>query len=228
MIIAESFTCTPFVDGAKTMATCDIPTSWLDYLGPLATGLAALTAIITLVALLMDSRRRSRPYIEAKLEAGFWGDGAADLIIQNFGTTPARDIVVKCKELDKATTDMAKALRDYFAKHRILRPGERIRLIWNYQPEGTVLEDGSPIAKGTDIPALTTLNITYRRQKLNGKPAEFFEPYKETFHLDASFKSVAPVIVGLPNPKDKAITEDHKDIRKGFELIARQIGELRR
>ncbi len=231
MITAETFECFPLNGGTKSMVICELPIqslSWLDYLGPIATASAALAAIVTLMALFTDSRRRSRPYIEAKLEVGFWGDGSADLIIENFGTTPARDITVTCDELEAATTNTAKELKRYFSKHRILRPGERIRLIWNNQPEGSVMESGLLVDPRTDIPELTTLKVAYRRQNLKGNPAKLFTPYREVFHLDASFKSVVPVTVGLPDRDNGDMTENHKDLRKGIELIARQIGELRR
>lgn len=204
--------------------------SWLDYLGPIATGVAALIAIITLAILITDSRRRSRPYIEARLEVGFWGDGAADLVLQNVGTTPARELSVKCEELNQATTKTAMELKRYFKKNRILRPGERIRLIWHYDlPRGRQEEDGIPIERLNDIPAVSTLNVTYRRQKINGKPTEHVKPYRETFNLDASFKSVSPVMTGLPDIKSSNLESRlHKDMRQGLELIARQISELRR
>lgn len=231
MITATTFECTAkdadSLSSIKCTAPGNLPT-WLEYIGPIFTALAALVALITLVVLLVDSNRRSRPYLEAKLEAGFWGLGSADLIMINSGTTPAREIEIACKELDEATSATAMELKRYFSKNRILRPGERIRLVWNHQPEGVSFESGKLVDPLKDIPEIATLNISYRGQKLNGSPTRFSKPYRETFHLDATFKSVSPSATGLPDRDAKDMSKNHKDIRQGFELIARQISELRR
>lgn len=244
MITAESIACTStieppsyvaFIREWATTLSCDLPDktaldAFLELLAPLGTGLAAIVAVVSLILLVRDSGRRTRPYVEAKLEVGFWGQGAVDLIISNSGVTPARITKVECAQLGDKTTEVAGNLKKFFSKGYSLMPGERIRLIWDFRPEEhSVFEGGVKIDPEKDVPPEATLVIHYAAQKSNGQATKLLQRYRSTFNLDTSFKAVVPMLTGLPDvKKGEDVSGVHRDMRRGFELLATQIGELRR
>lgn len=57
--------------------------------------LGVIFAVLNLMKLASDSRERTRPYIALEPRLGVHLDGAIDLVVTNYGQSPAHNVVLK-------------------------------------------------------------------------------------------------------------------------------------
>jgi hypothetical protein len=112
---------------------------WFDYygdgLGAMAGIAAAIVAIVALVSAAFDTRARSQPMVTAELRPAVNNDQAAELVLTNLGSTPARDVTIRFEpELDlPADSDQRFAqfiVRRYSSPIPVLNPGQAMSNIW--------------------------------------------------------------------------------------------------
>lgn len=143
---------------------------------------AIITAIIAIVALgstARDSRERSRPMIFAMFREAEHSDSSFELVVKNFGTSAARDLVV---EFDPPLTeeDRKDELTDFVAKRYdkpipLLPPGSELTNTWwggGISPGG-----GSELTNRLNTPDEVAVSVSYKGNR--------FRRYRDKFSLSA-------------------------------------------
>ena len=160
---------------------------WLvDLLGPYAGVISALataaTAVIAIVALgstARDSRERSRPMIFAMFREAEHSDSSFDLVVKNFGTSAARDLVV---EFDPPLTEEERKdeLTDFVAKRYdnpipLLPPGSELTNTW--WGGGITPGGGNELTNQLNTPDEVAVSVSYKGNR--------FRRYCDKFTLSA-------------------------------------------
>ncbi|HEY9264220.1 MAG TPA: hypothetical protein VIQ11_06420 [Mycobacterium sp.] len=158
----------------------------------LATVVAAIVAVITLLGLRADSQERTRPLVTAGLERPptVGENTGLDLVLRNNGATAARDVRVelgpqpliieedpeKVKDLRKR--EAAQWLVDYFAQPITTLPaGRRIRANYYWVEDDPA--DRNKRRNAHPLPDQFTVKISYREQESRGLRRLFRRPAKE-------------------------------------------------
>jgi hypothetical protein len=178
--------------------------------GALATAAAALVAIVTLLALKSDSRDRTRPVMGAYLQRHPLSHGTSELIVTNYGSTPACEVQVTFDPpLPKLEGAEAAGKITPFLEKRydqvIPTIAPRMELINVYTVQGDRNDE--------PVPADFTITFTYADAK--GRR------YKDAYRLTVETLRNAT----NTNPSDKPDGSDlPKRAVQAVEAIARGIG----
>lgn len=142
-----------------------------DGLGAIAGIAAALVAMAALVSAAFDSRARSQPMVTAELRPAVDNDQAAELVLTNLGTTPARGVTVRFEpEIvlpDNVDQRFAQFIvRRYSSPTPVLNPGQKLSNIWwsGKDVGAEMLVNREPLPDGI------TVYVSYRgrgRRRLN-------------------------------------------------------------
>jgi len=171
------------------------------------TFLVAVAAAIVALVQVIEARRtrdeQSRPYVVAYLVMDRF---LLDLVIKNFGTTPARNVrVVPSKDMHRVTAQNAAIdLIRVFDSMPVLVPGQEWRTFFD---SGHDLAQAQAAGNSHEIYSVTITCDDWR-----GRPVR-----AETFELD--WHQFEAIIYGTP----KTI----EDVAKGVEKIADELHNLR-
>ncbi|GAA1223317.1 hypothetical protein [Rhodoglobus aureus] len=146
----------------------------------LAAVVTAAIAIFALRSTANDSRERSRPIVLAYFRLSPHNDSAFDLVVRNFGTSAASDIVVKSDPPFGPTESndrMVNALEERYEKPvPLLPPGSEITNVW------WALDFTAPNKSGKNrysTPDEAVMTITYKGNR--------FRRYKGRIKLDTNW-----------------------------------------
>lgn len=159
-----------------------------------------------------DSRASVRPYIFAELVPGLWGTDSCDLRIQNFGKTPARNLVIDASSWPEGDEEFSTKLRKFCQTPRTVPPGASHRLIWH--ADG--LTEGDAFDKGERV----TITLTYGDD--NGGR------WSEDYQIEIAMMQVEPA----PNQGSENVGQGTvkilKDINHALRAMNVHIGSSRR
>jgi hypothetical protein len=174
-----------------------------------------------------DSEDRTRPYVGMDVVPSIAGGGSFDLVIENFGRTTARNILISLENSDfgaqSQDDSVGPALARVFAEPFDLAPGARRRLFWhlpddpNAQPRGV---------KGA--PAADTVIATYQWQPGNDREGQHYE---ERYPYDLTdWPTIIPrPFTGAQAQGSSDDTNKHlRNIAHGVRAVAHHAGEQHR
>lgn len=160
----------------------------------------------------LDSKAAVRPYVYASLVPGLWGAASCDLKVENFGKTPARELVILASSWPDDADDHLDRLKRFLETPRTLPPGAAYRLIWSHSQPSDVDSD---FGQGEVV----DITLTYRDD--NG--GEWSEPYT----CDVAMMDIEPA----PNegatstgPQGNALN----NINNALRALNVHVGSLRR
>ncbi|NNM44591.1 hypothetical protein [Knoellia koreensis] len=179
--------------------------------GALATLAAAVVAIMTLLALRRDSQDRTRPVMGAYLQAHPLSHGTSELVVTNYGPTPARDVrVIFDPPLPKLEGAEARGKITPFLEKRYdqviptVAPGMKLINVY------TVMGDQN------DEPVPNSFTISFSYTDMRGRTR-----YKDAYPLSVETLRNST----STSPSDKPGGSDiPKRTAKALEAIARGIG----
>jgi len=186
-----------------------------------STQLTALTALIgvffalwNLWKLSRDSRSRTRPYVYLEPKLGVQLNGQVDLVITNYGNTPAERIrITPLTPIEPHGDDdwMHKIIQSFLTKELFLGPRANIRVMWrsarNNRPAGA--------------PENIKLKVTYYGSGFWRQHV----PYKELVTVDTSYTQVAPEpSQGSVNENSDKQLEALKNINNALRALNMHIG----
>ena len=167
---------------ARKPSTRFRPTHLGPYAGVISALATAATAVIAIVALgstARDSRERSRPMIFAMFREAEHSDSSFDLVVKNFGTSAARDLVV---EFDPPLTEEERKdeLTDFVAKRYdnpipLLPPGSELTNTW--WGGGITPGGGNEVTNQLNTPDEVAVSVSYKGNR--------FRRYCDKFTLSA-------------------------------------------
>lgn len=153
---------------------------------------APLTTIVAIIGVLFamwnlkkisqDSHDRSRPYIALEPRPGIQLYGAIDLVVTNYGQSPAKNVVIKPQEpIEQREQDyILPHLNRFFGRCIHMAPNASFRIMWR-----SVYKDSI-----NGAPESTKLKVTYEGHTRN--LLGFTHKYSEVIIVDTSFVDAAP------------------------------------
>lgn len=154
-----------------------------DAITAIATVATAIVAVVTLLALRADSKDRTRPFVVVDLERApnSRGQGRLDLVLRNYGVTPARDLKVTFTPHpitiagDGRPAVVAKVLEHRFRPvFHVLPAGRPIRAAYYIG----VPDPKNPGSTRNDEPLPDSFTVHVEYQGARTK-----KPYRDTFRL---------------------------------------------
>lgn len=150
-----------------------------------------------------DSRAAVRPYVYASLVPGLWGATACDLQIQNFGKTPARELLIDADSWPESSDEHVLKLKRFCETPHTLPPGASHRLLWH---DSRTWGDGKPLGQHEVV------DITLSYSDDNG------DSWTEAYRCDV------PLLMQVePSP-----TEGPTSVGSGHEKLLKDIGHALR
>ncbi|QDP95823.1 hypothetical protein FOE78_07840 [Microlunatus elymi] len=183
----------------------------------IATAAAAAVAIISLLAILRDSRERTRPLVTADLERAPLSRDQRhlDLVLRNSGATAARDLRVAFDPTpiiiprDERRPQVATVLEKRFTGTlRILPPGRPIRSAYYIGEQNP--NKPSDVRNSEPLPDTFTVIASYKDYR--GRP------YSDTFELSVDDYLHETEVTGKSVPANP-----QKDLVHAAENIVRQL-----
>lgn len=140
-----------------------------------ATAVAAVTAMITLIALREDSADRTRPVVVADLEhpPAVYGNQGLDLVIRNAGATAAHDLRITFEpdpliidETDQENPrDRSRAdrlIKRFKHPFTVLPAGRRLRTNYFWSEADPNDPSGNKVWNGNPVPDRLAVKLSYR------------------------------------------------------------------
>lgn len=159
-----------------------------------------------------NSKAAARPYVYASLVPGLWGASSCDLKVENFGKTPARDLVIQASSWPDKEDEHLDKLKRFCETPHTLPPGAAHRLIWF---DSRLTEAGSDFGLGEVV----DITLTYKDD--NGGE------WSEKYTCDVAMMQVEPApsegATGTGS-QDKVL----KDINNALRALNVHVGSLRR
>lgn len=144
--------------------------------------LGVIFAVLNLMKLASDSQERTRPYIALEPRLGVHLNGAIDLVVTNYGQSPAQKVVIRpLEKLDFTEDDyILPLLNNFFGRQLYLAPGASFRIMWRTVKKGRI--------KG--VPETLHVEVSYESTKKNRFKRS--KKYKEILVVDTGFTVAAP------------------------------------
>ncbi|HIY94591.1 MAG TPA: hypothetical protein H9821_02845 [Candidatus Rothia avicola] len=177
--------------------------------------LGVIFAVLNLMKLASDSRERTRPYIALEPRLGVHLDGAIDLVVTNYGQSPAHNVVLKpLGKLEAGKDEYILPLLDkVFNRSFYLAPHASFRIMWR------TIEAGSECG----APEVLDVEVTYSWSK----PTLLWRnrDYTEVITVDTGFTAAAPMpatgpIRKLGSPSEKSLANINNAIRTLSQHVA--------
>ena len=177
--------------------------------------LGVIFAVLNLMKLASDSRERTRPYIALEPRLGVHLNGAIDLVVTNYGQSPAHNVVLKpLGKLEGGENEYILPLLDkVFNRTFYLAPHASFRIMWR-----TVKAE-----KVGGTPEVLDVEVTYTWDKPGLFRRKF--QYTEVITVDTGFTAAAPVPVTGPkrmsgDSRDKVLVNIDNAIRTLSQHVA--------
>lgn len=177
--------------------------------------LGVIFAVLNLMKLVSDSRERTRPYIALEPRLGVHLNGAIDLVVSNYGQSPAHNIKLKPLDvLEPGEKDyILPRLNKVFERSFFMAPHASFRLMWRSVKD----------SRQCGAPEVCLVEVTYQSSKSNWLRRQ--QTYKEVVTVDTSFTMAAPASVTgatthTGTPEQKALKNINLAIRTLNQHIA--------
>lgn len=172
-----------------------------------------------------DSEAQTRPYLGIDIVPSLSGNGAFDIVIQNFGRTSARDIVLGLADDEFGPQSehdvIGPALARLFASGFDLAPGARRRVFWRLDDE-----EGAQPRGDMGAPIVGTVHATYEWWPDDDRSAR---RYSETIRYDLTeYPKLIPMAGSGPKTEGSSTDVIRRNAVHALRRIAQAVGELQR
>lgn len=144
--------------------------------------LGVIFAVLNLRKIAQDSHDRTRPYIALEPRLGVQLNGAIDLVITNYGQSPANNIVLTPIDPLEPGEDeyILPFLEKFIGRQFHMAPDASFRIMWRNITKG----------RTCGAPEVTRVKVTYQGPK---RTMFFFQKtYKEEITVDCGFVRATP------------------------------------
>lgn len=170
--------------------------------GDVAAIVGAGTAAVTLWRAGRNLRAQLRPVVVAELQKHPYGQWAQELVVRNYGQTPARNLQVTfTPELKDptpddvdATTLTAALIRRFSRVISVLAPHAEMRQVYYL---GETVGGSNQVRNKEPVPDLITVNVSY-----NG-PGKW-RKYTDSFDLDVHLIGLSTSVTSKDNPASQS------------------------
>lgn len=177
--------------------------------------LGVVFAVLNLMKLASDSRERTRPYIALEPRLGVHLNGAIDLVVTNYGQSPAHNLVLKpLGKLEDGKNEYILPLLDkVFNRPFYLAPQASFRIMWRTVKKGET--GGAPETLQVEVSYESTKKNCFKRTR----------KYKEIQVVDTGFTVAAPKPESGGNTTDPGtqIEKSLKNINSALRALNQHI-----